>query len=807
MALSDDWETQTQEQLIAAYRGPLKNDLYLLGKAFVETFNTFGGGTGAITRVTNPGDTEIYKPTAETSVARATAVRTALAASSTGQTVVVPAGTYDMTNHVVTIPEGVTLWLLPGAIIVSDVDGADDGAMVNPVGDGCTIVMWGATIKTKDSVSSGFQFPVGTTENAGLGPQPSFTNLRIFGGILQGQSDAFYIQHSEACSAKLYGVTLKSTFDACVAFNDAAGTVALHVVECFDCAVEVVGPFAGTGPDADGLLAEDSATIRYYGGSIDVRFGGTGNNNAAIVEHSGVIELHNVRTFVFNSANPKFDLKNNGGTIRVTGGAGSGLNGIWLSSGEISPFSAADTNTMFAFNGTTGARTLDLTLADVHALGFDYSRSGFFGGRINGGLNLGSAFGTYRSALHVPQYGATWGWNHCNKGVTVSSPGDTTKGTMIFGYNNLNGGQYNTVTGQANAAISSGGTVGGRENLVGYTSESTARVFLVSHNNSTQQVVVAGDLRTQFPVNAYVAFWQTDGTTPALSLQVVTAVSYSAPNTTITFDRKGPQDYNGNTSSWVMNITTAVVNSATAFGYRNIVHGMNAFVGGESNSVFQTAPNATVFGKSNTITGSADGAILLGESNTVSTGKYSFLVGNANTNTTFNYGCAIGQSLTIGGTHSHARGYQAVTRFYGHDVQASGRLVADGDAQTERWTLRGSISHINANWFPLSLDGAGFAPTLPNNSVMVMRVLVVGKSNVGTKRFGFSGEVVIHRTGGTYNILAGGTLGVLYNTDDTSFTARVTNTSSTISVEVSDSDGAGDTVRWVASVWAVQVTN
>lgn len=463
---------------------------------------------------------------------------------------------------------------------------------------------------------------------------------------------------------------------------------------------------------------------------------------------------------------------------------------------------------LYATNGTTGARTYDLTPSDIHGFWFDPDRSAMAGGRLNNGLNLGSLFSTFRPTLHVPQYGISFGWNQLNKGVKVTSFADTTKGSVIFGYNNFNSGQYNTIGGQANSMLSTGGFVAGRENVVGYSVESTARTFLVSQDNANRQVVVAGDKTTEFPVNAYVALWQTDGITPALSLQIVTAVSYSAPNTTITFDRKGCQDYNGNTSSWVMNVTTAVVNHAAAVGYRNIAHSQNSFAAGESNLVAQTAPNGIAMGKSNSISGSADSAVLLGELNSVTTGKYSFLAGYGNANTTFQYARAIGRENVLGGIYSSATGYLSNSRFHGHNAQASGALTAAGDAQSSQCTVRRSVLHNSTAWFPLYVDGSGIPPTLANNTVAVIRVMVTGIGTSGSPRprFGFSGDVVIHRAGGTYTILAGGTLGVLYNADDTNFTARVTNTGTAISVEVNDAGASGKTIRWCGDLRWTEVS-
>ncbi len=306
--------------------------------SLITALNLGGGGggvtpgatTNAITVSDGPGGTTTaYPPLANTDAARATALRTA-AAASTNKHLYVPAGTYAMGLFPLLLKAGSTVFFNPGVLITSSVDGAVDGGIVQPVGDGITLVMYGAEIRALGGVSSQYQFPLGCAEEIG---NAAFTNFRCFGGLLTGMSDAFYIQHTTVCSAILRDVRMVSTWDACVAFSDTV-TPTAHTVDCYDCIIDITGPFGSE--IVDGILAQTGATVRWFGGSIRAVNGGATRNSCVFAETSAVVEVIGARLISTNSgAATPYDLNNNGGTIKTTGCYGSGTAGALLTHGTI----------------------------------------------------------------------------------------------------------------------------------------------------------------------------------------------------------------------------------------------------------------------------------------------------------------------------------------------------------------------------------------------------------------------------------------------------------------------------------------
>ena len=220
----------------------------------------------------------------------------------------------------------------------------------------------------------------------------------------------------------------------------------------------------------------------------------------------------------------------------------------------------------------------------------------------------------------------------------------------------------------------------------------------------------------------------------------------------------------------------------------------------------------------------------------VASGQESFLAGGAN-NTASNYGDAViggygnsvngGAGVYIGGGDGLIDGYAAIG-IGGYDNQApidytivkgSGakthsyfqeahgqRQQNVGDAQVSRFPLSALHDHNNATWRTLDLftdEGIN----IPADTVMTFRALIVGATQGCAKSFSFEIVGKIKNDGGTTTLDAS-TVTTIDDSDDTSFDCRAlaNDTDDTLEIQVSDADGASDSVKWCARVVTAEVT-
>jgi hypothetical protein len=198
-------------------------------------------------------------------------------------------------------------------------------------------------------------------------------------------------------------------------------------------------------------------------------------------------------------------------------------------------------------------------------------------------------------------------------------------------------------------------------------------------------------------------------------------------------------------------------------------------------------------GGGNTASGYYSG-VLCGNNNSVS-GNAGAAVGG--------YGNAVGQNSAVA-----LGGYAAVVRWIGQVVNATGNFAIPGDAQgTIQTVLRRVVTHSTTGWTRLWVGGDAGLLTIPADTALTFIIKLVGTTQGMAKVFSFIIEGAIKNDGGTTTLLAS-TVTTVYDTDDTSFDARVVadDTGDSLSIEVSDSDGGSDVVRWVATIQAVEVS-
>lgn len=280
------------------------------------------------------GSDTLYTPAANTAVARGNALRTAVAAATTaGDTVIASgSGIWDLGGHRLALSHNTHLTLLPGIDIASSADLVTDGCIIYP-GNNSVISLRGASI-TPSGSGSLYQACIGVVEDVG---DTARTGVIVIGGTLNGDSDAFYIQHTTPCTATLTDVAFNTKWDACTVTGSSSGDVA-HVVNVVNPRMTCTGPSATGSQQCRGFVASDGATINIYGGFATSTGGGTSLNTCGFVERNGVLNFFDVTLTTSNPGTPAvcFDLTQTGtGVINVTGGSGSGPSGAYTTSGTV----------------------------------------------------------------------------------------------------------------------------------------------------------------------------------------------------------------------------------------------------------------------------------------------------------------------------------------------------------------------------------------------------------------------------------------------------------------------------------------
>lgn len=178
----------------------------------------------------------------------------------------------------------------------------------------------------------------------------------------------------------------------------------------------------------------------------------------------------------------------------------------------------------------------------------------------------------------------------------------------------------------------------------------------------------------------------------------------------------------------------------------------------------------------------------------VASGGYSTIIGGRQ-NTASNI-----LSVVLGASH-------AVASVEAQVVRSGGRLATNGDTQASDFTIRSQITHSGSSWYSVEIGSSGFIHVLiGTDRAWAFSCLLVGATSGLAKVFGFRIEGVIENDGGTTTML-NYSVTTLYNGDDTSFEARAQadNTNDALLIQVRDTDGGGDTVRWSGTIEAAEI--
>jgi len=221
--------------------------------------------------------------------------------------------------------------------------------------------------------------------------------------------------------------------------------------------------------------------------------------------------------------------------------------------------------------------------------------------------------------------------------------------------------------------------------------------------------------------------------------------------------------------------------------------GTHGFIGGgQSNDV--TAAHATVGGGSGN-TSSGAYATIGGGYNNIASGAFGATVGGGNTNVASASYAAI------------AGGYDGLADQYGMQAHAAGKFVSNGDAQGFVVIMRDAVTHGDANWHELYLDGTADQLNIPVDTTWNFEAKIVGMTAGAAKSFAFNVIGLCENDGGTTTV-RGMSVTTIDDADDVSFDAQAAadDPNDALKIEVMDADATGDVVQWVARVAVVSTT-
>jgi hypothetical protein len=226
----------------------------------------------------------------------------------------------------------------------------------------------------------------------------------------------------------------------------------------------------------------------------------------------------------------------------------------------------------------------------------------------------------------------------------------------------------------------------------------------------------------------------------------------------------------------------------------------NSFVAGLNNTTSTSNGNVAI-GVGNTASGAA-GSIAIGNTNSASNASTpSVAFGWSNSSSGGGAGCLFGIGNTASANYSQAIGERALANRYGMDARASGRFVADGDAQRARFVMRCKTTTNTA--VEMALDGATTYLSIPSGKVIACTINISGVKSDGSAVAHYVRQYAVKNVGGTSSeVYAPVTIGT-DNAAGTTIALSANNTDDTLRIAVTGI--AAETWRWVASVDAVEI--
>lgn len=158
---------------------------------------------------------------------------------------------------------------------------------------------------------------------------------------------------------------------------------------------------------------------------------------------------------------------------------------------------------------------------------------------------------------------------------------------------------------------------------------------------------------------------------------------------------------------------------------------------------------------------------------------------------------------------SLAIGVQSVARIQGGVVQASGRFGSSGDAQIGRYTVR--TVTVNAIATEMFVDGTAGSVRLimPDDATWTFKATITGHRTDATDgHAGFTIEGVIYRVAGASSVALQGKTSVdTIARANTPWKVAAAADTTNGSLKITVTGEAGKTIRWLALVETVEITN
>ena len=408
---------------------------------------------------------------------------------------------------------------------------------------------------------------------------------------------------------------------------------------------------------------------------------------------------------------------------------------------------------------------------------------------VNGEGNTSSGFGSF---VGVGSYCISSGqYSFVGTGVQNYA---TNEGSFIGGgQDNVNNGPYSFIGGgRTNEAIDISTAI--TVSFVDSDPDTITRAagsFIADDFLSGMEITVSGTVSNNGTF--------TIETVAALTLTLISADSLTAEGPlSATFNTAG----NASVVVGGRNNIASGQYSAIVGGSRNTCSGEYSFIGGggsfiaaEGNHCYATY-SVIGGGKNNDILVSRNFSVVCGGySNEIKTsGTHSFIGGGSYNDVTASY------AVVVGGT-------RAVADKFDQHAHSGGRFASDGDAQGSHFVLRKAVMHSDATWHELHLDGTDDQLTLASDTVWCFTAHITGATAGMAKSFGFKIEGVVENDGGTTTI-KNSSVTTIDDVDDVSFDARAFPDDGTdaLLIQVQDSDGGGDTVRWVCHLQTAELT-
>lgn len=168
-----------------------------------------------------------------------------------------------------------------------------------------------------------------------------------------------------------------------------------------------------------------------------------------------------------------------------------------------------------------------------------------------------------------------------------------------------------------------------------------------------------------------------------------------------------------------------------------------------------------------------------------------------------------GAETSSAASGSLAIGLQSLARTQGGVVQASGRFASNGDAQTGRYLVR--TVTINNSPTELFVDGTAGSVrvVLPDDSTWSFRIQVTAhRTDVGNGHAGYVAQGVIYRgSGAATTSLQGSINKTVLAESNASWDINITADTTNGSLKITGTGENGKTIRWLAVIETVEITN